>query len=354
MRYRLFGALAASALALASPAAAHHPSASSAGTAGPITTISATTLDPGQSVVSFAFEYSLIRSLSDATLLNAATLDQHVHSLRSVQSLSLGYSYGLAKDLTLSARLPFVRRTDIREGHQHDPLDPPEIHDRGDVSGIGDLSLLAQWRFLNSVDKGTEMALLAGFKAPTGRTNATDKQGETFDAEFQPGTGAWDGMFGFALSQRLSGGFGLHSNVLYIVTGEGVLETRLGDRFLYNLALAYRLFGDTAVPMTQPPPHSHSHSHSPTEPHSVPHRHQQQPALDVILELNGEWHGKQVEQGIKDVNSGGNVVLLAPGFRLTLDNWSAFASVGVPIVNNLNGIQAESGPRIQAGFAISF
>ena len=53
MSHRLFGALAASAITLAFPAAAHHPSASSAGTAGPITTISATTLDPGQSVVSF-------------------------------------------------------------------------------------------------------------------------------------------------------------------------------------------------------------------------------------------------------------------------------------------------------------
>ena len=45
--------------------------------------------------------------------------------------------------------------------------------------------------------------------------------------------------------------------------------------------------------------------------------------------------------GIKEPNSGGNVVYLSPGIRYSLDRWSAFASVGLPIVNEVNGVQAD-------------
>ena len=53
------------------------------------------------------------------------------------------------------------------------------------------------------------------------------------------------------------------------------------------------------------------------------------PSLDLVLELNGEWHGHEVEGGVKDANSGGNVIYLSPGLRISMDKWSAFASVGM-------------------------
>jgi hypothetical protein len=37
------------------------------------------------------------------------------------------------------------------------------------------------------------------------------------------------------------------------------------------------------------------------------------PALDLVLELNGEWHDHQRIAGVNDPNSGGNVVFLSPG-----------------------------------------
>ena len=73
------------------------------------------------------------------------------------------------------------------------------------------------------------------------------------------------------------------------------------------------------------------------------------PSLDLVLELNGEWHAEQVTSGIGDPNSGGNTIFLSPGLRLSQDKWSSFVSVGIPIVDNLNGIQSEPDLRIIAG-----
>jgi hypothetical protein len=58
--------------------------------------------------------------------------------------------------------------------------------------------------------------------------------------------------------------------------------------------------------------------------------------------------------GVKDANSGGNVVYLSPGLRLSLDKWSGFVSVGMPVLNHLYGTQAEPDWRLITGVAVSF
>ena len=73
-----------------------------------------------------------------------------------------------------------------------------------------------------------------------------------------------------------------------------------------------------------------------------------------MLELNGEWHDHQVVAGVKDPFSGGNVVYLSPGLRLGYDKWSGFVSVGLPVINHVNGIQAEPGWRLLTGVAVAF
>jgi hypothetical protein len=344
------------ALLLATSAQAHHPSgAGSAGGAGPIVTIPGTTLEKGESSAAVVFEYVGLNALSDAQLAASG----HPHSLDAIFAPSLLYAYGITDDLTLTLRLPYVRRTNIREGHVHGGV--PEIHELGDSAGVGDLSVLAQYRLLNSRATRTEVSLLVGLQLPTGDTSVHADGGERFEAEFQPGSGAWDGLFGVALTKR----FGLWSfdaNVLYVLSTEGTQETDLGDRFQYNVALSYRLPGGLwGASGALPPPmyhggpksraHEHKHGHAHT--HDGP-RAPQGPALDLVLELNGEWHAKQEIAGVRDPNSGGNVVFLSPGLRLSYERWSGFVSVGVPIVNDLNGLQAEPDWRLLTGVAVNF
>ena len=91
------------------------------------------------------------------------------------------------------------------------------------------------------------------------------------------------------------------------------------------------------------PGHGHSHQEVPAGP-----------TLDLILELNGEWHAHEIDAGVKDPNSGGNTVYLSPGLRLSMDKWSGFVSVGIPIVNHSNGFQSEADVQVFSGIAVTF
>lgn len=349
----------------ATPAFAHHPGGpGNTGGTGPINTISASTLPPGMSVVSVVYERMDIDPLSDAALAEGAAHaaehgedHAHVHSLDSITSPSLNFAYGLTDDITLSVRLPYVTRRGIREGHVHgheeggghhgeggeEQAIEAEVHNRGGTSGIGDLSLLGQWRFLNGGAAGIEAALLGGLKAPTGSTDEDDRSGERFDAEFQPGSGSWDGMVGLALTKR-AGKWSFDASLLYTIVTEGTQDTDLGDRLHYGAAVSYRLSGSAGGTV-----HVHSDGSQ--------HVHQEAaagPALDAILELNGEWHDKQEISGETDPNTGGHVLYVSPGVRLSMDKWSAFASVGIPIVNDMNGLQAEPDWRLVSGVTMGF
>jgi hypothetical protein len=354
---------------LACPAFAHHPSgASSTGGAGPIATISATTLEKGQGVAGIVLEAVDIDPFSDAQLAGFAGNHVHAHSLDAILAPSLVIAYGLTADFTISARLPVIMRQNIREGSHHHPGGgaPAEnsVVELGDSSGIGDLSLLGQYRFLNNKAAQLEMAALVGVKLPTGRTNVVSNEGERFEAEFQPGSGSLDGLLGLAVTKRL-GAWSFDSSVLYQLTGTGTQDTDLGDRLLYNAAVSYRILGGPAGPDGGPGGRMHAGLPEPMYhggPKAHDHRHDhhdeppaaQGPALDLVLELNGEWHDRQGIGGVADPNSGGNVVYLSPGVRLSMDKWSGFVSVGVPVVNDMNGVQAEPDWRLLAGVSAGF
>jgi hypothetical protein len=352
------------ALLLAQPAFAHHPSGvGSTGGAGPINTVSASPLDKGETAASITFEWIKFDPLSNAFLADFGAThghDVHVHSLSSILAPAISVGYGITADFTISARLPVVVRTDIKEAtHMHPGGGAPAVGAvdfLGDSAGIGDLSLLGQYRFYNNRATQTELALLLGVKAPTGVTNRHTDTGELFDAEFQPGSGSWDGLFGLAATKRI-GPWSFDANVLYVLATEGTQSTDLADRFQYNAAVSFRLLqgASAAAPMklgALPDPMWHG------GPSTHQHSHMQEafrgPALDLVVELNGEWHAKEVQSGVTDSNSGGNTLYLAPGLRFSKDNWSSYLSVGIPIINDLNGIQAEPEIRVVTGLSVTF
>ena len=356
-RLSFTAALVASTAIGASAASAHHPGIGGIGGAGGIFTIGAGTLDQGQYAFSVFVDYLRLKQLSDPTLL--ANIGNDVHGLQTVESRALALAFGITDDFTVSVRLPWVRRTGILEGLQEDPADPAIVRDHGNTSGFGDVTVLGQYRFLNNQMSGTQAAVLFGAKAPTGATNLVDPFGEIFEAEFQPGSGSWDALFGAAFSQRLSPALSFHANVLAIATGTGTQDTNLGNRFLYNGALAYRLFGETASePHSHDPRNAlahagHDHSRMVTKAPTAPATHAHI-ALDALLEINGEWHDKQRTAGVDNPNTGGNTIFVSPGLRLTVENWSSYVLVGIPIVNDYNGVQATPTWRVLAGVSAVF
>jgi len=66
-------------------------------------------------------------------------------------------------------------------------------------------------------------------------------------------------------------------------------------------------------------------------------------SIEFILEATGERHQKQTVLGIRDGNSGGALVFLAPGVRANFyDRFSVFVSAGIPVIQDLNGTQHET------------
>ncbi len=353
---------AAATLLSATSSFAHHPGGGgNTGNAGPILTISATTLEQGTVQIGFLYEYISFTGLTNADLIAAAGRHEHAHSIGTIQSPSLGVAYGVTNDLTIAWRVPYVLRTDIREGHHSHGPAGDTVDFRGDSAGIGDATVLGQYRFFNNRTTGTEAAVLFGARLPTGRTTVHDAQGLLFETEFQPGSGAFDGLAGLAFTQRF-GAWSFDTNVLYTFAGRGAQDTDLGDRFNYNAAVSYRLIGSALAPplttaqvhATTARPHRHNGRHSHDHHHHEEARAAPGWIVDLALELNGEWHDKQNVAGVRDPNSGGNVLYVAPGLRVGYGNVSGFVLAGFPIIADMYGLQSRPSFRALTGVAATF
>lgn len=305
-------------LSAGSARATHIAVSPGTGHAGPVTTVSAAVLQKHQFSVEAQAEYLRFDTFTDDELIRFAEQDNEVHNMESVMRYIVGIGYGITDTTTIHARIPYIRRENIAESEP-----PDEAHRHGDAQGFGDLALYLHHRLYQSAAKDVEATLLLGLKLPTGRTSDRDDHGEVFEAEFQPGSGSWDPSLGIAVTKRL-GVFTLDANALYTLVTEGTQDTDLGDTFSYNLALSYRAL---ARPV----------------------------ALDLIVEGNGVWLQKEEVDGRKDENSGGNTILLSPGARLTFDRrLSAYVSLGIPVLQDLNGEQNELDYRLVFGVGWAF
>ena len=310
-----------------------------------------TVLPPGVALVSLQYDVTSYNPISDArlTALAVAGVDG-VHSLRTIAVPSLGLAYGLTKDLTIAARLPYLANSDIRETD----TGLPGITPRGGVYGFGDASVTGTYRFYNDVHRGVEAAVVFGVKAPTGRTDVVDRFGVLFEAEHQPGSGSWDALLGGSLAKQ-AGLWSFGANMLYARAGAGSQDTRLGDHFRITVSTTYRLWSDAGI--------SQSAMHLGTDFGGMMHHggvnHASEPAatsgfaksLDLSLGLEGQWFGRQTIAAESDGNTGGTLLFVTPGVHLNIDKWSWFGNVGIPVARQLNGIQSE--PKLQASTGVS-
>lgn len=309
--------------------------------AAPIATESGITMPANTWSFGLRTEYIKSDGYLDGELqeLREADADADLHSVESLWTYSAGLSYGVTDDFTVGIRVPFIYRNGIREpahGH-HDEEEEDhhdeavEIEDIGDVEGIGDTTLFGQYRFFNQNDFNASVIL--GVKMPTGKTSRKSADGtEILETEFQPGSGSWDGVFGLAVTQQLEA-FSFDSSVLYNVSTEGAQDTDLGDVFSYNFAASYALIGT----------------------HSMSAMQQSDFGVDVVLEVNGEWRDYEEARGVRDSNSGGNIVYLSPGIRFKAKNLvNAGISFGVPFIQDTNGNQTEPDYRIIGNIGFSF
>lgn len=314
---------------------ADHASASfETGAAGAIMTTPGATLPKGKFVVGMSVQFIELDDISDEVLEAAGTADEDVHSVDSLFSASANFAYGLTNDLTIGLTIPYVDRSNVREAHNDMGVGEAEL--AGDSNGIGDLTLFGQYRFHQSEKQ--DAAILVGIKTPTGETGVREIEGGLFEAEQQPGSGSWDPFLGLAYNRNW-GDIGFSGNVLYTFVTEGTQDTDLGDIFNYNLALSYR----TTIPEGGHDHHDHAHQAKIID------------YIDMVVELNGDSRQRVNIGGESEEHSGGHSLYLSPGLRVGLGHSvSLFTSVGIPIVNDLNGIQSEPDYRVIGGMSITF
>lgn len=318
-------------------ASADHPSTGfETGAGGAVLTTPAATLSRGKAVFGIRSQFIDFNETSDARLEALGLAGEHVHSTGGLLNLSANFAYGFTDDLTFGAALPYVERNRLREVEHHHGTG--EIRPIGDASGLGDMRVFGQYRFHRGYR--SDAAFLAGLKIPTGETGITKPDGSGFETEHQPGSGSWDPFIGMAWN---AGGkpVGWSASLLYTFVSEGTRNTDLGDVFNYNLALIHRVFSQDG---------NGGHDH---DTHT--HGSRVIDYIDATLELNGDYRRHARISDRRDDHSGGHSLYLSPGIRIGLGHrWSIYTSVGVPVINDLNGEQSEPEYRIIGGLNASF
>jgi hypothetical protein len=346
---RVFRLLLLTILAVpATPALADHAGPSGGIAAGGgINTVSAGTLDDGQWAAAARLSFAKPDSLADAELLARDARGIDAHRSRAVISPALALAYGVTHHLTISAELPYIQRVAIRG------VDAGAINDRGTSAGVGDLTLLAKYKVAHDAHWG--VALIGGVKAPTGSTHQRDRNGDRLETEHQPGTGSWDPIAGIATS------FGFDANaidasLIYQKATNGAQLTRLGDRAQAGLAFSHR-FGQAGA-------HHHHHhdalAHQPghdhhDDDHDHVHADEHHASIDAIIELNGEWEGRERVAGLTDAYTGGRVLWLSPGARFTsASGWAIAGSLGLPLAQEIRASHPDSGYRLSVSISRAF
>lgn len=145
----------------------------------------------------------------------------------------LGLSYGVQEDLTVSLVTPYV---------EHDEtFDFGSERVREGDSGLGDVSLLAKYRYFFNAGEGweTTAAIIAGFQLPTGETDERGRGGARLDPELQLGSGSWDFFAGTAGTYEWDR-FEVRAHALYQINTEGAQEFKHGDILTLGVGAAWR------------------------------------------------------------------------------------------------------------------
>lgn len=289
------------------------------GLAGPITTIPAYTLPKHSKFFGISNRYSNGSVYSSRKLRRLGRRGEELHEVSHFYSPSIVFGYGVTDKLSLSVNVPWVFRYGVNTVEED-----PNFFRQGTSQGIGDINLFAVQEVLHSHKHDLHASLLAGLRVPSGARSKKTDQGERFEQELQPGSGAWAPQFGLAVSKKFKKRFSWDSNGLYVLNTKGSQDTDIGDGVDFNTALSYAFKPKKILK------------------HKV--------GFDLIGELNGSWRAKVEVDGAKKQNEGGTLIYLSPGFRVKLDDkWITNVGFGFPVIEALNGVQDKPGFRVTFG-----
>lgn len=286
--------------------------------AGPVITIPAHTLEKNRFGFGFGLNFINYGEFSAAKFKYLNHRNIHAHSIDTAMLLNSSFTYGITDNLNLSLIIPFYFGYGLTSTNLGSTIND------GDSIGFGDISLLAKYRFLNSITHHCSIAVLAGIKMPTGDINQKNEFGYLLSTDDQPGTGSWDPLMGLAISKSF-GRLNLDSNLLYLLSTKGKYDTTVGDQIFFNFSLN-RLLEKLSTRNLK---------------------------ISAVTEINGQWLEKIEFNGLKDPNHGGLVIYLTPGLKFNYkDKVFTNLYISFPTIQDLNGEQSDI--NLQLGFNVNF
>jgi hypothetical protein len=261
------------------------------------------TLKRNKFTLGFLFEYQDWKHFDPQKAHELHEEGRDAHSRRKDTVYNVIMGYGVTDNLSLTLQLPFVQR----ETRQVENGDFVGQHERS--SGQGDVIAYGKYRFYNKLFGA---AAIFGINAPTGRTSETDKHGERFEPEEQPGTGSTDFMFGMAINKAF-GRFTVDGSVLYQLKGSGTQDYEFGDIVRTNIEGAYTI-----------------------------KERGEYPGVELLAGINAQFAEKDHQNSEEIRDTGGTTIFFSPGLSSQItENISSSISVPLPILQNLGGDHQE-------------
>ncbi|MFQ5534313.1 MAG: transporter [Sphingomonadales bacterium] len=229
--------------------------------------------------------------------------------------------YGVTPDLALFGVLPFLHK-------ELDLTTPDGARVSRNTSGIGDARLFARYTIFKRVGPGLNfrVAPFFGVELPTGDDNDRDSLGR-LPATLQLGSGSRDPFGGVVVTYQTLD-FQVDAQASYKLN-TSANDFELADEARLDGSLQYRLW--------------------PRElGRGVP------AFVYGVLEANLLHRDKNETGGVKDGNSGGTSLMIAPGLQYISKRWILEAIVQVPVFQDLNGTALKDDLTVRAGFRVNF
>lgn len=277
--------------------------------AGPITFNTALPVAKGTGV--FRVQYGLFRASGDPTSADRGVTVQAVRSVLAV---------GPTSRLTLFAMFPLQ--------HNSMRLNTPMGRLTRGIGGIGDTTFLARYTAYSLDRKGStiRIAPFGGVKAPTGKSNESDRFG-LLPRPLQLGSGSWDALGGGTLTwQTFNWEFDADAGYRKNTEADSF---RYGNQSFSDASFQYRAWPrklEAGVPQF----------------------------LYAVLESNLIHQARNQMSGIPDVNSGGTQWFVDPGLQFVTSRYVIEAIVQIPADQRLHGTAVRSDYQITVGFQFNF
>jgi hypothetical protein len=294
----------------------HGPGTSGGGSS----TISGETLRAGGFDLSLRTDFTQFENITRAEAANRAIQSDEFDGVDRTLVESLSIAYGLTDDVQLGAQIGYYSGDNFVAA-EADGMGGATVA-TADPRGLTDLWLTSKFRLAHG--PAGHFAAIAGVKLPTGKDDERLSNGEKLEPSSQPGSGAVDYLVGVAWSKYLSARTTIDVSGTYTYRGEHD-DFRVGDRWDGGVAVAYRLTEDV----------------------------KSFPNWSVSGELLGVYIDEDEDGGVKNWNSGGTTIYLAPGIRERATPHLAWAlAPAFPIVQDLHGDQIETTAKLT--FSLSF